>query len=723
MADKITKWTDEELISIVKPDMEQAGILQSSLEKDRAEYYKRYMMEKYGNERDGFSQSIAPVIHDNHKWTMANIMDIFTDDFFILKGEDEVRAGNFQKLIYYQMFRKQDGYRKFYDFIWETDLFPFGVLKCYYKEDFDLVNTTHEFLTVDEMAALKNEPGVVISKYDEDEDELGEVFYSNVKVVQKKVSYAGPHFFSVPGWEFFYTPDCKVTDWGAIEGRLVYQRTIKTLNDVRKKEKAKIYRAGTFDKLKEKYLESFNTPQDKAEYLFNVDDTPEIDPQAPSEERESILNRLVTIDELYFKLDVDSDGLLENVVMDVCDDVVCRIEENPYGRPPFRIGHIDPEPHKVRGVAMPRLLDNDQKIQTNLLRLIQDSAAIDCYKNPVTNDTNMFNMLQDRKPFAVIKGDPARLGEVKTSAPSEFILKAMEMCRESVEQKTGMTRYNQGMDASSLNKTATGIDAIMAASGKPLRLVARLLGNGAIMGLIRDFILINQLFPPQTDIKILGTDITVNPDDMTGEHDVEIDIGVSPAEKQALANQMDLLVQFGTQAGVPMGIMTPLHIMKAQRKKYKYLGVRVDDLMLSEKEFLQQQEQAKQNPPKPDIKEYVQLDKLYPLLTPMEQAQILQSFGVQPDPQRQSMPATALSGQEGPFGGPPVDQSPEQQAQLHAVEMRRGEEQHRHDMRRGEEKHRMSMAQQAQAHRLKLAQTAMDMQQKAKQPYPQGVKR
>ena len=130
---------------------------------------------------------------------------------------------------------------------------------------------------------------------------------------------------------------------------------------------------------------------------------------------------------------------------------------------------------------MPDLLDNDQKIQTNLLRLIQDSAAIDCYKNPVTNDQLMFTMLQDRKPFAVIKGDPNRLGEVKTSPPSEFILKAYEMQEAGVEKKTGMTRYNQGMDASSLNKTATGIDAIMAASAKPLRLVARLLGAGAIL--------------------------------------------------------------------------------------------------------------------------------------------------------------------------------------------------------------------------------------------------
>ena len=117
------------------------------------------------------------------------------------------------------------------------------------------------------------------------------------------------------------------------------------------------------------------------------------------------------------------------------------------------------------------------------------------------------------------------------------------------------------------------------------------MGNGIILGIIRDFIFINQKWPPSTDIRILGTDVTVNPDDLTGEHEIEIDIGVTEAEKSAMANQLDLLIQFGTQAGIQMGIMTPMHIIKAQRKKYRLLGLKVDDLMLTEQEYAIQQQQ------------------------------------------------------------------------------------------------------------------------------------
>lgn len=601
MADQIKKWTDDEIISLLSPDIKIAENIQGEFSMQREDCTRKFRMEAYGNEREGFSQSVAPVVYNNHKWTMANLMDIFTDDFFILKGENEERTAKFQKLIYYQMFRKQDGFRRFFDLLYDANLYHYCVAKVHYKEDFDLEYDTYESLSSDEILQLSQNPSITISKYDEVTGEDGVLRYENVKVVNKVIHYAGPSLEAIPPWEFFYSADCRITNWGGIDGRLVFQKAKRTLNDVRKKEKAGLYKKGTFEKIKEKGSKISADPIDKTEFLYNDDSSLNYSTQEPSNDPDNILSREVEIMECYAKLDIDGDGLLEPVIIDICDNVVCRIVENEYRRPCFRIGHIAPEPHKVDSLPMPKLLDNDQKISTNLLRLIQDSAALDCYKNPVTNDNQMFNMLQNRKPFAAIKGDPQKLGEVRTSPPSAFVLQAYELLKAENEQKTGITRYNQGQDASSLNKTATGISAIFAASTKPLRLLARLLGNGMILGIVRDFIFINQKWPPQTDIRLLGTDITVNADDMTGEHDIEIDIGVSDAEKQSSANQLDLLVQWQVQAGLQMGVCTPVHIIKTQKKKYRLLGIKVDDLMFTEQEFQmnQQQQQAQQQMQQP----------------------------------------------------------------------------------------------------------------------------
>ncbi len=647
MGDDIKKWTDDEIVGLLHGDMEKAKSIQGELATQREEYYKLFRMAPYGNEREGFAQTVAPTVFCNHKWSMANLMEIFNEEFFLLKGEDEERAAKFQRLIYTQMFNQQDGFAKFYDFLFNANLYHYSVFKVYYKEEFDLENEKFERLAVEELARLAQDENVTVTKYDEVELEDGGFEYQNVKIVRKVMNFAGPHFEVVPNWEFYYSPDCKINDWGGIEGRLVCHVVRRTLNDVRKREKAGIYRPGTFEKVRDLLDTVSPDSPDKTEILFNADSISETDTKEPSNLEDNILGRQVEIKECYFNLDIDGDGLQEPVIIDVVNDqVVCRIVENPYKRPCFRIGRISPEPHKVTGIANPAILDNDQKIATNLLRLIQDSAAFDCYKNPVTSDHNMFVMLQSRKPYAAIKGDPSKLGEVKTSPPSQFVLKAYELIKSENEEKTGITRYNQGMDARSLNKTATGIDAIMSASAKPMRLVARLLGNGAIKGLIRDFIFINQKWPPHNTMRLLGTKITVNPEDLDGQHEIEIDIGVSIAEKNAMANQLDLFIQFATQAGIRMGIMSPAHVQRAQRKKYKLLGIKIDEMMFSEDEMRENAEMAKRAPKEPtDLRQYVQLDKLFPYLTPMEQAQILQHFEIQPDPRRGNMPAEAMSGE------------------------------------------------------------------------------
>ena len=597
---QITKWPDAEVIELLEPDIAKATNIQSELSNQRKDCYSLFRGALYGNERTGFSQTVAPVVANNHSWTMANLMDIFNDDFFVLKGEDEDRSSKFQKLINYQLFRKQDGFKKFYDLLFTANLYHYCIAKVFYEEEFNLESDTYDRLTPDELLVLSQTPGITVSKYDEVTDETGNTTYENVKAVKKNISFAGPMLEVIPTTDFFYSADCKVADWGAIKGRLVYHNTVKKLDDVRKKEKAGIYRKGTFNKLKEKGDTKTPDATDKIEYLYNADSIPETLTQEPSDDETNILSREVEIKECYFQLDIDGDGLLEPVIIDICDDVVCRLVENPYGRPPFRIGRVKPEPHKVQGLATPILLDNDQKIATNLTRLIQDSAALDCYKNPVTNDPQMFAMLQDRKPFAVIKGDPQRLGEVKTSPPSSFVLQAFDLFERGLETKTGISKYNTGQDAASLNKTATGISAIFAASTKPMRLLARILGNGIIQGIIRDFIFINQKWRPETDIRILGTDVTVNPEDLDGAYEIEIDIGVSDAEKNEKANQIDLHVQFMTQAGLQMGLGTPAHVQNAILAKYRLQGLKANSWMFTPQEVQANTEQQKQQPKQPD---------------------------------------------------------------------------------------------------------------------------
>lgn len=621
MAKLQVKIKDEDVLDSLKTDIDKAKAVQDDLAPQREEYYKRYRGAPYGNERTGWSQSVAPIIYNNLQWSLPSLMEIFHAEYFTLKGDNtaspepvqpmpgqppqpvrpdgEERASNFQKLIYYQMYRKQDGFRKAHDFLYDAFLYHYAIFKCCYKEDFDIESEVIERATAEEMMALVKQPGVTITKYDEVQDDMGAVAYEKVKVARKKILYAGPHLEVVPPWEWYYSPDCKIGDWGSIDGRLVYHEVTRTMNDIRKKERAGIYRKGSYEKVLENFDEA-NQPTakpDSYEILIGVDDVSAHDTQAPETNE---LSKEVKIRECYYRLDIDGDGLLEPVIIHLCGDVILQLEENPYMRPPFRIGSVSPEPHKVTGIAMPYTLDNDQKVMTNLLRLMQDSAAQSCYRNPVTSDQNMFKMLQDRKPFATILGSPDKLGEVKQSPPDRFIIQAYEMLLSNLENKTGNTKYNQGTDASSLNKTATGVSAIFNASEKRMRLTAALMGNGPFLGVIRDFVFINQKWPGQDPIKLLGQNIQINPDDLSGDYDIEVDIGTSPSEKQAQGNQIDMFIQFATQAGMGMGIVDQTGVRNAIKSKYRVLEINANKWLVDDKTFKENQAKAKSQPKPPD---------------------------------------------------------------------------------------------------------------------------
>ena len=634
------KIKDEDILDKLKPDLEDAQEIQDELAEKREGYYSAFRGDLYGNERTGWSQSVAPVIWTNHQSRMSALLEIFSNEFFTLKSENADRANKFQKLIRYQMFRKQDGNKRLYDFLYDAGLYPYAVFKVYHKEDYELEQENYDLLTADQMMQLAQTPNVQITKYTQAEGEpdpmTGQVqlTYENVKVARKVINYAGPCFETLAPWAFGYSPDCKMTEWGGIDGRLVYHGPYKlTMNDIRKRERAGIYRKGTYDACLELAGKEIDKSVDQVAVEYDVDDLSSLDDQNPPADD---LSKEVNVKECYCKLDIDEDGLLEPcLVVLIEDEVIAQIEENPYKRAPFRLGGMLPEPHKINGIAPPSKLENDQKVMTNLIRFAQDQAAMSTYRNPITNDVRMQQMLQTRKPFDVIMGDPTKIGEVPVQQGDGFILKAIELLKGDVEESTGDTRYNQGSDGESLNKTATGISLISQNSARRLRMSAKLLGNGAITGVIRDFIFINQRWRSEDPIKLLGTDIQINPEDLDGEYDIEIDIGVSPAEKQQIAQQYELLAQFATQAGIPMGLMTPAHLAKIQKRKYGVFNTNIDDLMFTQDEYMAEAQKREQNKPKEDWKEFVQMDKLYPLLARTEQAQILDRLGIQPDPQAQ----------------------------------------------------------------------------------------
>lgn len=618
MADVKIKMTDDEIIQLVEPDIDRAKSFQYELSKERYKAYRLYRFEKLGNERDGFSQVVDSVAWNTIEWLVPNIVDIFTGDMLRLTSDNEERAKRLKKFINYLLFRKQDGEAIFEDVAKNAALYHYGIFKCYYKEDYDFETKVFDELDQQSFAALLQHPEVTVSTYSEEivraeeidpltglarvdpmtggpvESVVSHVF-RDVKAVRRKLKFQGPCTEAVPPWELYYIPGYATLD----ETPFVAHRVKRNLDYIRKQEVAGRYKKGSTEKCKEHIdnrREDIDTNQEQQQtyWVEGLTSPDETGFSNDWNEKERLGQNEVWVWECYLNLDVDKDGLLERCIVTVCEDVVLQGPViNPYDCIPFLPAYLQKEPFKLEGPSLPLLLEDEQKEQTNIRRLIVDSGAESAYRTMVTDSAQMAKQWSERTIGGTIIGRPDQIREVAVNPPAQYLLRAYELADSRIQNKTGITSYNQGLNADSLNKTATGVTAIMSASQIRMRSMARRFAR-AIRELIRRYIKIIQLYPPVDMMRAAGGEIEIDQSDLDGRFDVEIDVGVGPQEKQQAAMMMDQHIALLTNALIPAGIADASHLVRAVQRKYELLGVNARDLMPSVEEVMQKMQMAAQ---------------------------------------------------------------------------------------------------------------------------------
>jgi hypothetical protein len=616
------KIEDSEVIRVLSPMMDKAEQLMREKSQERIRCFQYYQQDPYGNERQGWSQTVASTVFDVIEWLKPGLNEIFTSpDFFTLSSapKDDViptdadvaggeltpegtpvekdnprkRSEDLKEYLRYILFRAQDGEDIIDDFIADCLLYHNGVFKVYYAEDYDTTVITRARMEKDEFAELQADPDITISKYTEVQefDKAGGYYWEgveDVKAVKNEILFAGPRVEVIPPWEFYTLPGTKAINR---KTKYVEHRVKKTLADIKIGEEQGRYKKGSHAKVEDKLgqrVDYYEETNDEKTLVYSVEnlsyeegyDTDVADPSSPL----TLAANEVYVREIYARLDVDNDGLLEPVIITVCEKEVLQIQDNPYKRPPFRVGSVYRQPHRLEGKPLPLVLEDDQKELTNLHRLMTDASAESAYGTMITDDVMLASDWTDRQVGDVLIGQYDRFKEIRPKPPGRTLLDAIEKREAKVEQKSGVSRYNQGIDANSLNKTATGISLIQTAGQARQKFTAKRLGR-TLKLVLRDLISIVQKWPPDDVVQVVGTDININPDDLGGKYEIEIDVGVGPQDRVDQAHHLDALIGYGTEAGIAMGIMGPEHIIRALKRKGKLVGTPYHDLLLDEKQF------------------------------------------------------------------------------------------------------------------------------------------
>jgi hypothetical protein len=174
------------------------------------------------------------------------------------------------------------------------------------------------------------------------------------------------------------------------------------------------------------------------------------------------------------------------------------------------------------------------------------------------------------------------------------------------ETRTGITRYTQGLDANSLNKTATGIMQIMGASQARLEMVARQFAE-AVKEL---FLLIHALTlkharQPQI-VRMRNQYVSVDPRQWVKRADMSISVGLGNGNRQEQQQFLMNMLQIALGPAIPLGLTEPGKVKAMLDKLTNLAGFKSGDLFWS----VPQPQPQQAPPPDPRMVEVQQKGQL-----------------------------------------------------------------------------------------------------------------
>jgi len=126
----------------------------------------------------------------------------------------------------------------------------------------------------------------------------------------------------------------------------------------------------------------------------------------------------------------------------------------------------------------------------------------------------------------------------------EPILRSIEYTDMEREIRTGITRYSQGLDAESLNKTATGFLGIKDASQQRLDLIARIFADGGVKDIFTKTInLLSKYQDEELSIMVTGEPMDIDPKTWGDNARCRIDVGIGAGDRQEKIMNLNAILQ------------------------------------------------------------------------------------------------------------------------------------------------------------------------------------
>ena len=567
-----------------------------------------YLGEPMGNEVEGRSQVVSTEVSDTIEAIMPNLMRVFTANdkyvrFNARTAEDSERAEQISDYVNYVINHDNQGYKILYNWFKDALMFRLGVVKYYYDEQEDVREEEYENLNETELAALLSNPdteviGVIEEQaetYAQDE-ETGDMMPMDMTYnlkVRVKESKGKIKIENVPPEEFLVNRRATSLE----DAHFVAHRTVMTVSDLV---------AMGYDKdVVEKYAGSYSldVDEERSNRFQDLEATTGIDAADPA------LAEVIYY-ECVMKVDYDGDGIAELrricAIGEGADEI---LHNEPFDHVPFAVVTPIMMPHRLIGRSIYDMTEDLQVIKSTLLRQYLDSVYTSTLPRMgiVEGQVNIDDVL-DGTAGGIIRMRQAGMVQPITSTPvGGEVRPLMDYIDNLKEQRTGMSKASQGLDANALQSTtASAISATVRGAQVKLESYARTMAETGVKDLFRGILhLVTKYDQKPRIIRLRNNFVPIDPREWHSEFDVVVQVGLGTADDeqkiafltQIAGKQEQILMQLGANNPV----VTMSQYVNTLRSIAEIGGFKdADQFFNSPEQIAMMEQQMAQQPPQQD---------------------------------------------------------------------------------------------------------------------------
>ena len=531
------------------------GFFESELTQSRRKANEYYFGEAFGNEVEGRSQVVSTDVADTIESILPPLLRIFTASDNIVRVEpvsqEDVRIAEQATDYLNHIFNKDnEGFTTLYTMFKDALLQKNGICKVYWDNSEKVERETYEKLSDDEFEMLIAEDGVEVKEHTEYEDEtfLEQKANAEEKLAEQKdslqASMMREELNKVPTPMMHDVVITRTQTFGRVKFEAIppeeflIERQAKSLKDanfvchrVPTSRSALLEMGFDYDKVyslpvenKERYNEERSTR------FRNLDD--DYDRSVGDASTEEVI-----VYESYIRMDTDGDGIAELRKITSAGDGGYTILDNvPVDSHPFCSLTPIIVPHRFYGRSVSELVEDIQLIKSTVMRQVLDNMYLTNNNRVAVMDgqVNLDDLLTNR-PGGIVRTKPAPsqvMMPLQNQALTQQAFPLLQYLDTIKEERSGITKYNQGMDTDTLNKTASGINTILSQSQMRLELIARVFAETGVKDMFKKiFELVVKYQDKERIVKIKNNFVPMNPMEWRDRCNVTIHVGLGTGSR------------------------------------------------------------------------------------------------------------------------------------------------------------------------------------------------